>query len=40
MTKQTFCRLPDAGGQRFTYVVTTLDRMSNESKPAKAKVTH
>ena len=40
VTKQTFCRLPDAGGQRFTYVVTTLDRMSNESKPAKAKVTH
>lgn len=40
VTKQTFFRLPDAGGQRFTYVVTTLDRMSNESKPAKAKVTH
>ena len=40
VTKQTFCRLPNAGGQRFTYVVTTLDRMSNESKPAKAKVTH
>lgn len=39
ITKQTWLKLPYTGSkQRFTYVVTALDRMSNESKPAKAKV--
>lgn len=40
MTKQTYCKLPNEGGKTFTYVVTALDRMSNESKPTKVRVTH
>lgn len=47
VTRETFYRLPhvadDASerhkAEKFTYVVTALDRMENESKPVKKKVT-
>ncbi len=40
ITSNTFYRLPVVDGNtRCTYVVTALDRMSNESKAAKKKVT-
>ena len=36
ITQQTFLKLPyDQGKQKFTYVVTALDRMQNESKAKK-----
>ena len=39
ITTSTFYRLPyNDGKQRFTYVVTVLDRMSNESKPVKKNI--
>lgn len=39
VTTNTFIKLPyKSGTERYTYVVTALDRMSNESRPAKAKV--
>jgi len=39
VTTQTFFRLPYANGQtKYTYVVTALDRLQNESKPAKKSV--
>ena len=39
ITGDTFYRLPyDNGKSRYTYVVTSLDRMSNESKAVKKKV--
>lgn len=39
ITSDTFLKLPyDKGDNRYTYVVTSLDRMSNESKPAKRSV--
>ena len=39
ITSDTFLKLPyDDGKTSYTYVVTALDRMSNESKPAKKKV--
>ena len=39
ITRQTFLRLPYAQGQtEYTYVVTALDRLQNESKGAKKKV--
>ena len=39
ITSQTFIPLPYADGTtRYTYLVTALDRMSNESKAAKKKV--
>ncbi len=39
ITSDTFLKLPyDKGANRYTYVVTSLDRMSNESKPAKRSV--
>ena len=39
ITSDTFYRLPYSGGHaQFTYVVTALDRMQNESKPVKKKV--
>ena len=39
ITSQTFLKLPYVdGGQKITYVVTALDRLQNESKPAKKKV--
>ena len=39
ITDQTFLKLPYVNGQtQYTYVVTALDRMQNESKPAKTKV--
>ena len=38
-TDKTFYALPyEDGSQRYTYVVTALDRLSNESKPVKEKV--
>lgn len=40
ITQNTFLKLPyDTGRDRYTYVVTALDRMSNESAPAKKKIT-
>lgn len=39
ITSQTMYKLPyEDGGRSYTYVVTSLDRMSNESKPVKKKV--
>ena len=39
VTGETSLKLPYQGGrQQYTYVVTALDRMSNESKGAKRKV--
>jgi hypothetical protein len=39
ITSNTFYPLPyDDGVRSFTYVVTALDRMHNESKPAKKNV--
>ena len=39
ITTDTFYRLPQGNGsQRYVYVVTALNRMQNESKPAKTKV--
>lgn len=39
VTADTFLRLPYAGGRtQYTYVVTALDRLQNESKPVKKKV--
>lgn len=39
ITTDTYCRLPYKGGQqKYTYVVTALDRLANESKGKKAKV--
>ncbi len=39
ITRDTFLRLPYSDGRlRYTYVVTALDRLSNESKPVKVKV--
>ncbi len=39
ITSDTFLRLPYAGGkQKYTYVVTALDRLQNESAAAKVKV--
>ena len=45
VTTETFCKIPthsssNTTGKRkkVTYVVTALDRMSNESKPKKVKV--
>ena len=39
ITPRTFYQLPYEGGRnRYTYVVTALDRMQNESKGKKAKV--
>jgi len=39
ITGETMYRLPyDNGKTRYTYVVTSLDRMSNESKVVKKKV--
>jgi uncharacterized lipoprotein YddW (UPF0748 family) len=39
ITNQTFLKLPYADGrQTYTYIVTALDRLQNESKPAKKKV--
>lgn len=39
ITPETMLRLPyDGGKQQYTYVVTSLDRLSNESKGAKKKV--
>ncbi len=39
ITTQTFLKLPYAdGSQKYTYVVTSLDRLQNESKPAKKAV--
>ena len=39
ITRDSFLKLPyDDGKEKWTYVVTSLDRMSNESKPAKKNV--
>lgn len=39
ITKKSYYKLPFENGRtRYTYVVTALDRMSNESLPAKKKV--
>lgn len=39
ITPQTFYRLPYQGGkEKYTYIVTALDRLHNESKPVKEKV--
>ena len=39
ITRNTFIRLPyQDGKQKYHYAVTALDRLSNESKPAKKKV--
>jgi len=39
ITANTFLKLPYAGGHsKYTYVVTALDRLQNESKPAKKSV--
>lgn len=39
LTRQTLLRLPyESGKQKYTYVVTALDRLDNESKGAKIKV--
>ena len=39
VTTNTFYKLPYINGNhRYTYLVTTLDRLQNESKPAKKKV--
>lgn len=39
VTNNTYIELPYVdGNSKYTYVVTTLDRLSNESKPAKIKI--
>lgn len=39
VTSETMLKLPYDGGQtKYTYVVTALDRLQNESKPAKKTV--
>ena len=39
ITRQTFLKLPyGSGADKYTYVVTALDRLQNESKPVKTKV--
>jgi len=38
ITPQTFIKLPYGEKQTYTYVVTALDRLSNESKPSKLKI--
>ena len=39
ITSQTFLKLPYTDGRHaYTYIVTALDRMQNESKPVKKKV--
>ena len=39
ITRDTFCKLPyDEGKVKYKYVVTALDRLHNESKPAKKSV--
>ena len=39
ITPQTFCKLPyENGKDKFTYVVTALDRLQNESKGVKKKI--
>ena len=39
ITPETMLRLPYEGGkQKYTYIVTSLDRLSNESKGAKKKI--
>lgn len=39
ITPNTFFKLPfEHGNRRYTYVVTALDRLQNESKPAKKKI--
>jgi hypothetical protein len=39
ITSNTFYKLPyEKGKQKYTYVVTALDRLQNESKPGKKKV--
>lgn len=39
ITSNTFVKLPyDKGNDKYTYVVTALDRMANESKGVKKKV--
>ena len=39
VTPNTYYKLPYANGQqKYTYVVTALDRLQNESKPAKKTV--
>ena len=39
ITNKTFCKLPYVrGNEKYTYVVTSLDRLQNESKGAKKKV--
>lgn len=39
ITGDTFCKLPyDSGRQHYTYVVTALNRLQNESKSAKKNV--
>ena len=39
ITYDTYYRLPyDGGTDKYTYVVTALDRVGNESKGAKRKV--
>ena len=38
ITRTPFVELPEKS--KATYVVTALDRMSNESKPARAKIKH
>jgi hypothetical protein len=39
ITTKNYCSLPHSGGAKeYTYVVTALNRMQNESKAAKIKV--
>ena len=39
ITSDTFYKLPyDKGRNKYTYIVTALDKMSNESKARKVKV--
>jgi len=39
ITSDTFYKLPyDKGNKRYTYVVTALDRISNESKGKKIRI--
>ena len=39
ITPETFLKLPYGDGrEKYTYVVTALDRLQNESKGAKEKV--
>jgi len=39
VTSETMYKLPyNFGNEKYTYVVTALDRLQNESKPVKIKV--